>query len=359
MKNHSVMFVTISMTGGGTERVIATLANYFSTQGCTVKIMMIAGTEVAYNLNPEIELIPIAMVSNGNIKARIARLAMMRRAIRESGISNIIAMGSVCSIWTMLASVGIRNKNIILSERNNPNRINKKNYSIYLKWLRNFLYTRANALVLQTEDSRAEFPDKLGKKAYVIGNPLPVDMIDAYEGIRTKRVVAAGRLNDDKNYPMLVKAFDSFSSSHSDYVLEIYGQGAMYDELLDKINESKNSDKMMIMPFTSNLHQVIRDSSIFVSCSNSEGLSNSILEALALGIPVIGTDCPIGGTKMLIENGYNGFLINVGDVAALIDRMIQIADSDDLKNNMSHNAINVRSLYSAENICDKWSQLFV
>lgn len=357
LKFNRIIFVTVSMTGGGTERVIATLSNYLVSQGYEVTILQIAEATMAYELDERVRVIRVGETSGGSIKKRLERIANMRRVFKEQKPANIMALGTVCSIFSGIANLGMKKNHLVVSERNKPDRMNMKPYTKGGLMLRNFAYRTADTLVLQTEDSKIYFPKDIVEKAVIIGNPLTSKIPDVYEGVREKRIVGAARLIEEKNHPLLIDAFYEFSKTHPEYSLEIYGKGELEESLKNQIKELGIEDKAKVMPFASDLHDKIKNASIFVSASNGEGLSNSIMEALALGIPVIGTDCPVGGTRMLIENGVNGFLVPMNTVDTMVEAMCKIADDEELAKSMSLEGRKIREVYSEEAICKQWMEI--
>lgn len=357
LKFNRIIFVTISMTGGGTERVIATLSNYLAGAGYEVTILQIAESTVAYELDSRIKLVQVGQTSGGSIKKRLERVSNMRRIFKEQKPANIIAMGTVCSIFTGIAALGIRGNFLAFSERNRPDRINKKPYKWWSRMLRNMIYRKADALVLQTEASKNYFPKGIVKKSCVIGNPVSSAIPEPFDGIREKKIVSAGRLTDDKNYHLLLDAFKVFNEAYPDYKLEIYGKGEMEGELKEYIKEIGIAENARIMPFASDLHERIKSAKMFISSSDTEGISNSIMEALALGIPVIATDCPIGGTAMMIEDGISGFLVPVKDRDAMVEKMKMIAEDDSLAGRLSLEGRKIRDTWSEKEICDRWFEI--
>ena len=351
-----ICFVTIAMKGGGTERVIAVLANRFANLQYRVKIMMIAGNEVQYQLDSRIQIISVAGPTGGNMVERINRIRKMREEFRNSKSMVIFSMGTVANLFTILSDVGLKNK-IIISERNDPNRVNHKPITLPLKVFRNFLYHRANRIVFQTKEAATNFPGSLMKKSVVIPNPIPEGLPDVYVGERKKEVVTAGRLTLQKNQKMLINAFSKFVEIYPEYLLNIYGTGELQSELEEQIDILQLGDKVQLCGFASDLYEKIKASGIYVSCSDWEGISNSLVEALALGIPTIATDCPVGGSKMCIKDGENGLIIPMGDEEELFSKMCLIASNKKYAEDLSKNAIQIRQEYSEGKIVDLWRNL--
>ena len=124
----------------------------------------------------------------------------------------------------------------------------------------------------------------------------------------------------------------------------------MEDELKKQARQLGLQEQIVFEGFVKNVDKKIRESNIFVLCSNYEGVSNSMVEAMALGLPVIATDCPIGGCKSYIENEKNGLLIPVGDKEELVKALKRVAENDDFAASLSKNAIKVREDYSIKQI---------
>jgi glycosyltransferase involved in cell wall biosynthesis len=83
-------------------------------------------------------------------------------------------------------------------------------------------------------------------------------------------------------------------------------------------------------------------------------MPNALIEAMALGLPCISTDCPCGGPKSLIENGENGLLFEVGNKNQLINAIEYMINNPDKAKQMSEKAVNIRNTLNANHICEKW-----
>ena len=240
---------------------------------------------------------------------------------------------------------------IIVSERNDPN---VKPKSFFLRFIRDILYHFSDGLVLQTYDANEYFKRKGFKSTRVIPNPLSPHLIPPYQGKRRKSFVTAIRLDKQKNVDMLLNAFKIASDHLNEFSLEIYGTGPEEERLKQLSNDLGINNKVIFAGFSKNLYEKIKDAYAFVLSSDYEGLSNSMIEALALGLPTISTDHPIGGARMFIQNGYNGILVPVGDATQLANAMVFLASNPQKATQFSKNAIHIRQELDISKIYSKW-----
>ena len=354
-----IIFVTISMTGGGTERVIATLANYWCGQGKSVHVLMIGGDDIAYELDEQIDVRSISGATGGDIKARIGRINCLRNEFKKDSNAVVIAMGTVAAMFSSVAAIGLKNR-LILSERNDPNRLNHRPIKEYEKTIRNMLYNKADSIVFQTDMAKKCFPDKIQSKGCIIMNPIRGD-ISAKEDYseRRKAVMTAGRLTEQKNHRLLIDAFIKAHASHPEYSLEIYGEGDCKDKLLEYIDEKNAKEFVLLKGFSNDLVSVMSDTRIYVSSSDWEGISNSLAEAMASGMAVVATDCPMGGSAMLIRSGENGLLTKVGDCDEMADALDRIMEDDEFGKAISEHASLLKDELAVKSIAKQWEALFV
>lgn len=115
-------------------------------------------------------------------------------------------------------------------------------------------------------------------------------------------------------------------------------------------------DKVIFEGFCSDVPDRIKTYSMYVLSSDYEAISNSLMEAMALGLPCISTDCPIGGSGLCIENGVYGILIPVGDWEALRNAMIDFAKETECKNGcrLGRHVVRIWERFSEERIVDMW-----
>ena len=341
-----IVFVLPDLPGGGSERVVAMLANEYVKRGYEVAILLFAGNQVAYHLDENVEVYIAGKASGGNPLIQISRLFKMRRFYRKNKGCYIFSFCVRGSIFSVIAAAGIPHR-FLVSERNDPTQISGQR-------LRDWSYRKAEKIILQTDDMKKCFQEDIQRKSAVIPNPLSSDMPEPFIGDRKKQIVSVGRLQPQKNHKLLLDAFAEFHKVYADYELHIFGIGELENELKKKAEELQIADYVVFRGFCSDVQNEIRDSAMFVLSSDYEGISNSMIEALAMGVPVISTDCPVGGSRTYVENGVNGILTPVGNQKALSDAMIKLADNPEIAKKFSANGAKIKEQYSLEKIADKF-----
>jgi glycosyltransferase involved in cell wall biosynthesis len=156
---------------------------------------------------------------------------------------------------------------------------------------------------------------------------------------------------------MMLRAFRDFNKTCPGYTLEIYGKGAIEGSLKQMAKDMQIDSMVTFCGFCSDVHARIRDASAYLSSSDYEGLSNSMIEAMGLGLPVICTDCPIGGAKMVIQDGVNGILVPVNDHQAMASAMLRLIKEPSLGERMSDNAVKIKEMLNLKNVIDKWEEI--
>ena len=124
-----------------------------------------------------------------------------------------------------------------------------------------------------------------------------------------------------------------------------------------QIREAGIVENVEFLPFSVNVHEKIIKDAMYVNSSDYEGMSNAMLEAMAIGMPVVCTDCPIGGASSIIKNHVNGMLVPVSDSKALYQAMKMIIENQELEKQISVNASKIRQELSLTNIAEMWMEL--
>lgn len=354
IKDMKFLIIVNDLRNGGVERVLSILANYLSDQGHKVSFLAITNDNVSYKLNNNIEYeyVPYTVKDHRiSLKSELCGMKMISQYMKEKNPDWLIAFDDSIIIRSV-SSAWLQRRKILVSERLDPAAYK----NIILKIARQVSYDMATNIVFQTPDAQAYFPKHTQKKSCIIPNPLSEEL-PYWEGGSSKDIVMACRLREQKNVPMAIEAFTKFHEDHPNYRLMIYGEGRMQEQLQKMIKDKHMKGSIVLAGYTTNIHEIMSKAYMYVSSSDYEGLSNSMIEALAMGVPCVVTDCPVGGARMFITNGENGFLTPVGDAYALCEAMSKLAEDKELANRFSEKSIKIRDELNHDAICQKWSEI--
>lgn len=343
-----LFFVTPNLANGGAERVTAVLAQELARTGDTVTVVYMKDDKTVYPVGENVQ-VQMLFSSGSRVKRIAGKILRLRQLMRQNPTATFVAMLPFETLYTFLASRGLPCR-VVYSLRNDPGNMNTRRDRFILR----HIYPRADAIVFQTEDAKAFFSERIQEKGSVIPNPLSESLPERYTGVRKKEIVTVGRLTEQKNIPMLLRAFAAVHKKHSDWSLNIYGQGKLQEKLENLCEKLRISGCVKFSGFTENVVQKINASGIFAMASDYEGISNAMLEALATGVPCVCTDCPIGGARMMIRDHENGILVPVGDTQAMTQALLELIENPALAEELSKNSVSIRNELSVAGIAEKW-----
>ena len=240
----------------------------------------------------------------------------------------------------------------IASERCNPT-----SYSGIKRLLMQHYGKRADAWVFQTEEA-AKWYEGIAKKSVIIPNAInPAFIRKPHEGEKEKCIVAAGRLSEQKNFKLLIDAFALISEEFSDFSLNIYGKGPLEEELREYARSKQLEARVKFMGYVDDMPEQLEKATAFVLSSDFEGMPNALMEAMALGLPCVSTDCPCGGPSYLINTDENGILVPVGDAEKMAVAMRKILADPELSNTLSNNARQISDRLAPQKIYKEWENV--
>lgn len=349
-----VLFVNSCLTGGGSERVMSIIANVFSNNNIETEMVLLRekGPDT-YFIDNKIKCYRFHYKNKNKIIMAIDRVKQLRKIIKNGNYDYVISFMYDINITTIVASLALKTS-LIISERNDPNQ--RKTFRLF-KNIEFLLYNKSKKVVFQTKEVLDLFPKYIKEKSVVILNPIRKDLPNVHEGKKEKIIFAAGRLTEQKNFRMLINAFYEFNKIYPEFKLKIYGKGPLYNELKKQINEMRLNGKVELCGYIENLNEITKSYYMYISSSNYEGISNSMLEAIAMGIPSICTNCPVGGAAATIKDEENGILIPVNDEKALFEKMIYLVENKDVYKKISQNGTLLRETLSEEKISQLWLDL--
>ncbi len=347
-----IIFIIPRIGKGGAERVVVNIANQMVADGYQVGIYTILSGEENYQLADGVKHVHLNVDSKNKIFRMFKRFIKLRRLVKQSDAETVIAFDRYYGIFSSLFT----GKRVIGSERNDPYS-NMPIRSIQ-KHIRDWLYKKVDFMVFQTEYAQNYFSEDIKNHSTIISNPVSCDILpEPFTGVRDNRIVTACRLTEQKNLPMMIDAFALFNQTHPGYELVIYGEGHLLDSLKKYAAEKNLGDFVKFPGYENNLPEKINSASMYVSSSDYEGISNSMLEAMAIGLPVVCTDCPAGGAAMVIQNGVNGYLVPMKNAETMAQVMCKVVEDKAQTFKMSQRAVEVRTTYSIQKIAKQWENV--
>lgn len=359
MSNYKrVLFFVKSMYGGGAQRVIINLATGFKKKGLDVGVVSLYD-RCDYEIGFPVSMFPLNVSeTNKSINDNVVAANNIAEKLQVTNSDILVVCSSSATLYEYAIYFFEKAKSkpaLIAALTNEPTMSpSKKADQEKRDEMFHKVYELGGRFVFQTQSARDYFGEDIAEKSMIINNPISPDLPEPFCGKRQRKIVSVGRLNFQKNYPLLIASFKRFLKTHADYILEIYGEGEEREKLQSIIGQET---RIKLVGFTNDLYNRINNAMAFIMTSDFEGVSNAMLEALSLGIPTIVTDCPAYGARMFIDNYENGIIIPLNDENAVVKALSDVVDSADLRGKMSQKSVEIRRLLSVEHICDQYIEL--
>ncbi|MBR5535131.1 MAG: glycosyltransferase family 4 protein [Clostridia bacterium] len=348
----NIDFYISSLSGGGAENVLTTLAKQLKNSGHRISITSLEKRPQFYNVDEGIELIKYDNKHKGKIKEIIADFKAIRTQLKKRGETDIcVSFLSRCNIQVLLCSLFLKKK-VVVCDRNNP----LMEHSKLVFWLSNQIYRLASAVFVQTEQIKSFYPKYLQKKMYVIENTLDTEKLDGQcegEIEQENTIISIGRLEPQKDFKTLISAFEKIAEKYPDWKVKIFGKGDMKDELQEFIDNKGLGERVLLCGRTETPFKELKKSKIFVLSSHYEGFPNVLCEGMYAGIGCISSDC-VSGPSELINDGENGFLFPVGDEKALAGKLDLLLSSEEICSIIGERAKETVKRLELPVICEKW-----
>ena len=337
-----LLFLNTNIGYGGASKMIVTIANYFADAGHEVYFLTYRDTECHQTLSKNVCLIQESIEGYSNKLLGFWRtVRFVRHVIQSQMIDVSVAFLSPSQLRLSIAAVGTKTK-LVFSQRGDPYYRYSSLFYRIINPIVDYFFSRADGYVFQTNGARDFYSNSIRSRSIVIPNPIDpiVRTKSRVDGIE-KRIVSVARLQIwQKRQDLLIEAFKLLGDVSQEYTLDLYGDGQDESRLKSL---AEGNPHIRFMGKISNVGDKIQNAAIFVLSSDFEGIPNSLLEAMSLGIPCISTDCSPGGAAMLIDNRHNGLLVPRGDAEALSNAIRFFIENPEEAEIMGNNARVVNS----------------
>lgn len=358
----TIAFHLNNLERGGAERVVVILANRFAREGYRV---LIATEQYGHHeFVPEegVERVHVGLREGDAAKGRLAKFRLretyLRSFLTEYRPDVIVTFAHKADYRALVATKGT-GVPVVVAIRTTPTG-GRGHYDTFFDRLQTKrLFPRAAGAVFQTTGQRDFFLPHLRCKTEIIMNPINEKYFGLPAVPREKSVVHHARLVGFKNQHLLIRAFLRAREQHPDYVLRIYGDDSgdgTKEQLEVLIAERHAEDKVFLMGGDVAFEKEIPKGSVYVFSSDWEGLPNSLLEAMAMGMPVVATDCPCGGPATVIEDGVNGLLVPIKEEKPMAEAICHLIEDRALAERLGREAAKIRERGNAEDVFRHWER---
>lgn len=347
-----IYFYINTISHGGAERVMTNLIHEMSQRGHQCKLITTYKKDWEYNLYQDVDrVVLLPELVKSTFKRNIDAVTRLRREIIEGRPDVLVTFMAEPNFRGILATMRTRVKTIV-SVRNDP----KREYKGWLRLtLARILFKFASLIVFQTDDAKSSFPISIQEKSVIIHNPVNEVFFNAQVLKERSGIVTMGRLTSQKNHSMLIKAFALISDKISDD-LYIYGSGNS-NQLRELALQLGVQDRVHFPGQCDAVQDVLVKSKLFVLSSDYEGMPNALMEAMAVGVPCISTDCPCGGPKMLFPKSITDYLVSVNDHRKLAERILYVMTHPLELDTLAAECKNAASVFESARIYNKWENI--
>ena len=353
-----VAFYIGSLKKGGAERVFVNLASWFLARGYEVTMVTQYQKENEYELPKGVKrvLSDLTPEEEGGRLANIwRRFRKLRRIFRETGAALVLSTIGKNNFMAILANAFMPTK-VVVSVVAEPT---EEYPNALMRFLAKTLFYFADGIVMQTTDAVRFFQKSLQKKCVILKNSLNPDFVrPRFAGARQQDIVAVGRMDDNKNQRMAIRAFGRLAERFPQTRLILYGDGPLKEELEKETAQSPQAGRIFFPGRVTDVPERIEKAYAFVLTSFTEGMPNTLIEAMSLGLACVSTDCPCGGPRDLIRDGENGFLVPTDDDEALVQRLAELLSDPERADRIGREAAKLQQEYAPEKVNAEWERYF-
>jgi len=357
-----------SLSSGGAERVATNLTNYWAEKNWEVTIVTMAGIELDfYKLHPSIHRVSLNTTEDSTnllvaIKHNYWRVQTLRRVLKQQQPEVALAFMTSANILLAIASRGL-NLSVIGAERIHPPMVP---LSKVWEWLRRRSYHYLDAVTaLTTETAQWLKTNTAVQCVPVIPNAVTYPIASYLSNVKFNllskysfNLIAVGRLNSQKGFKDLLLAFSVLAPRFPDWHLTILGEGGCRDLLERMRKELKLEQRVSLPGAVGNIGEWYEEADLYVMSSLFEGFPNTLIEAMAYGLPVVSVDCDTG-PRDIIRHEVDGLLIPQNNNEALVEALATLMSDKLLRHQYSMRAVEIRQRLSMGRIAAMWEKLFV
>lgn len=358
-----------SLENGGAERVVANLANYWVSIGWEVTVVTVAPPERDfYALDAAVRRISLHLTGTSrNVLAgfvrTVRRASALRAVLRRVRPEVALSVMHTANVILALAARGMPGLRTIGSEHNFPP---KAPMGIIWETMRRHAYGRLTAVAALTQECAGWLAaHSLARSIPVIPNPVAWPLANneprvdpaAFCPAGRHVLLGVGRLSMEKNFSTLIEVFARLAARHPSWILVILGDGPLREELAAQVRAAGLDQRVFLPGSVGNMGDWYARAALYAMSSHFEGFPNTLVEAMAYGLPAVSFDCDTG-PRDIIRHGVDGYLVPPGDLERMEDALHGLMVDSALRAGFAARAVEARERFSMKKISGMWEALF-
>ena len=338
---------------GGAERVFSFLANALDNREFEVHLYTYMGSDTSYTISDNVKRAATDFSQRNRLYRFISPLLPVRKKIREVQPDLVISFLTNPNLYSVIGTLFTKIP-VIISERGDPftadNLMNR---------IKKFFYGFADGIVFQTDAAKNYYSKKIKAKSAVIPNPVQfVECQTIDYSLRKNEIAFVARFEiAQKRQDVMINAFKLIADEDPNVKLVFYGDGDDKHTIESMVLKEHLSDRVVFLGNVEDVADRLRYSKVGVLTSDYEGIPNSVIEALSVGVPVVSTDCSPGGARVLIRDGVDGFVVPKGDSKLVAERVLFLLNNPEKAKEFSESAMEISARFSPDFIVSEWMVL--
>lgn len=361
-KRKKICFIINTLSkGGGAERTVENLANYYIKENYDVTIVQIDKYSVGYIFDDKVKIISLDFKKDKNFMRVIYELGKL---IKKENFDYVFSLLFRSNIFNILSSLIFKIKPIIISERSFSYHNYSKGLSKYLlRSILRYFYSKADKIIAISEGVKESLLKELKVKTdvEVIYNPIILSKYTSnVKSITTKEMynfITIGRLIESKNQKLLIDVIEILNKKNINSTLTIIGDGILRDELNNYILQKKLEQKVKLLGYIKNPETFLKEADLFLFASKYEAFGNVLLEAMREGLPIISFKSE-GGPTEILNNGTYGVVINEFSANQMAEEIIDILNDVNKYTKYSKLSLERVKYFSVDRIANEYLKVY-
>lgn len=321
-----------SFSGGGTERVVFSLANKLvEHHDSEIFVLNNHRGQLTFDLSSRVHYTEI------KCSGVWRKIHDIRQYIKNNDIGIVVSIEALMGIFTIPATIGSGVRNIVWEHAN----YYQTQGSRWTRLIRKIWLIYADQYIVLTQRDLKNFHNNerfIRCQLDYIYNPYSVKPENHTYSLDSKRIVSVGHIRKIKNFIVIPSIFAKIADKFPDWTWHIYGSGQFDEEeaLRQEIAKFHLQNRIIMEGRVNNLDTIYRGAGIYALTSLQEGLPTVLLEALSYNVPCVSFDIETGPDEIIIDE-KNGYLVPAYNIEQYADALMKLMESEERRESFSQN----------------------